>query len=192
MNVYARWAGSVHDIVRHGRSWIPCPQFSTNNEWSACACCYPWQSSLSTPSMVKETIPCGGIERQRQEVQHSTYRSWCGGWVCIRQAEREVEVPTEKEWCEVGTHVHIGYSCCALHNICEIHHDNFEQQWLEGVSGWLTEGPVAWWWGDWASRQHANQCNYYSQQLNSCIHTECFRWLYWQQLSVHSPYILSP
>ena len=34
-------------------------------------------------------------------------------------------------------------ACCVLHNICKIHHDNFEQQWLEVVSGWLTEGPVA-------------------------------------------------
>ena len=49
MNVYAGWPGSVHDarILSNSKlfamgSWNPCPQFGTNHEWSACACCYPW------------------------------------------------------------------------------------------------------------------------------------------------------
>ncbi len=78
MNVYAGSPGSVHDarILSNSKLFAmgEAGTFVPNSvrTMSACACCYPWRSSLSTPSMVNETIPWGGIERQTQKVQHST------------------------------------------------------------------------------------------------------------------------
>ena len=29
---------------------------------------------------------------------------------------------------------HIIVACCILHNMCEIHHDSFNEEWLEGLN----------------------------------------------------------
>ena len=31
-------------------------------------------------------------------------------------------------------------ACCILHNICEIHQDEFDEEWLEEVAGPLSGG----------------------------------------------------
>ena len=47
----------------------------------------------------------------------------------IEKIERSMEVTAEKKRYEVGLLVH----CCILYNICEVHHDEFDEQWLNDV-----------------------------------------------------------
>ena len=69
------------------------------------------------------------LSKARVVVEHS-YGKLKGRWRCLLK-RLDVDV------CDVPELV---IACCILHNLCEIHGDEFSEEWLDGVDN---NGPVS-------------------------------------------------
>ena len=62
------------------------------------------------------------LSRARVTVEHA-YRWLKGRWRCL---SKRLDV-------DVSDVPRLVAACCTLHNICEVHGDTFDEEWLEGV-----------------------------------------------------------
>ena len=141
-DVYVGWPGQVHDarvfinstIYQKCHEGILLPDWAVNYNSVNIPLvllgdpAYPLQSWLMKPFINNGHLTDGQrkfnyrLSHARVVVEH-TYGRLKGRWLCLLK-RLDVDISHVPE---------LVASCCVLHNICEIHGDSFDNDWLEGV-----------------------------------------------------------
>ena len=81
--------------------------------------------------MVAQTLPWDCTEHKGKQVQHQTEQSSCCCRVRIWSAEGRWLSLLKRNNVSIDHMTTLIAACCILHNMCEVHKDSFDAQWLD-------------------------------------------------------------
>lgn len=150
VDVYIGWPGRVHDarvftnstLYRKGQEGALLPQWVEHLEGRDVPLVILGDPAYPLLSWLMKAFPDNGrltsqqklfnyrLSRARVVVEHA-YGRLKGRWRCLLK-RIDIDVQNVPE---------LIAACCTLHNICEVHGDSFDEDWLEGVE--VTRGAEA-------------------------------------------------
>ena len=138
-DIYIGWPGSVHDarvfanseLYQNGRNGTLFPQSNLQLDGNDVPVVILGDAAYPLMSWLLKPFPHGALNRQQQRFNYRLSRARMvtenafgrlkGRWRCLL---KKLEVYINNAPVVVA-------ACCILHNICEIHGDEFDHRWLE-------------------------------------------------------------
>ena len=142
LDIYVGWPGRVHDsqvfsnssLNKRGQTGVLLPDWKEQFAGKDVRLVILGDPAYPLLSWLMKAFPNNGhlstekkrfnyrLSKVRAVVQHA-YGRLKGRWRCLLK-RLDVDVHDVPE---------LVAACCMLHNICEVHGDGFDEQWMEGV-----------------------------------------------------------